>query len=123
MQTNINISDELLTRYLSGKVTDDERRRVEDYLAASDEHLDEMLTVTAAIEQFGGERHKRHTRPLWPVISTAASVALIIGIGVALLHKGQSGTTMAIEPSHSYAAQDSIEAEYDDVEIMWEDSL
>lgn len=123
MQTNSNISDELLTRYLCGDVSDIERLQIEDYLAESDKHIDELLTIAAAVEQYGSEHQKRRIRPLWPAISAAASVALIIGIGVTFWHHSQSGTAMGIDQSPAYAAQDSIDAENNETAIVWEDSL
>lgn len=117
MQNNSNISDELLTRYLCGDVSDIERQQIEDYLAESDEHLTEMLTITAAIEQFGKKQHKRRSLPVWRTISAAASIALLIGIGITLRHNYPSGSAIGIDPAPAYASQDSI------AELITEDSL
>lgn len=117
MQKNSNISDELFTRYLCGDVSDIERQQVEDYLAESDEHLTEMLTITAAIEQFGKKQHKRRSFPVWRTISAAASIALLIGIGITLRHNYPSGSAIGIDPAPAYASQDSI------AELITEDSL
>lgn len=117
MQKNSNISDELLTRYLCGDVSDIERQQVEDYLAESDEHLDELLTITAAIEQFGKKKRKRRSLPVWRIISAAASIALLIGIGITLRHNYPSGSAIGIDPAPTYATQDSIDV------LITEDSL
>lgn len=117
MQKNSNISDELLTRYLCGDVSGIEHQQVEDYLAKSDEHQTELLTITAAIEQFGKKQRKKRSLPVWRTISAAASIALLIGIGITLLHNYQSGSAIGIDTAPAYASQDPI------AELITEDSL
>jgi anti-sigma factor RsiW len=121
---NKHISDEVLARYLSGKATAEEETAVLDYLSESDERVEELLAMTAAIEttrQQDDETTRRRdnkttrlrdnkttrVRPLWPVISAAASVALLIGVGIALWHNSASNG-VNIDPAPAYAEQDSI---------------
>lgn len=113
MSDNCHISDEMMARYLCGMATPDEESVVLDYLSKNDEHLDDFLAMTAAIEKFEKYGELENKRPprhgLWPAISIAASVALLIGIGIALFHKTACGTAVDIDPAPAYAAQDSLE--------------
>ena len=99
----------MIARYLSGKASPEEEAAVLDYLSENDERLDDFLAMSAAVEQFEKkEETKRRVRPLWPAISAAASVAILIGVGIALWHGGNSGSPVGIDPSPSYAQLDSI---------------
>lgn len=102
------VTDEMIARYLSGKSSPEEEAVVLDYLSESDEHLDDFLAMSAAVEVNKEEEPKHQTRPLWPAISAAASVAILIGVGIALWHGGNSGSPVGIDPSPSYAQLDSI---------------
>ncbi len=112
-----HISDELLARYLSGKATPEEESAVLDYLSENDERVEDLLAMSAAVEQFGKQEveQKKHVRPLWPALSAAASVALLIGVGIAIWHN--SGDSVSIDQAPAYATQDSI------VETNMEDTL
>ena len=81
-----HISDELLARYLSGKATPEEESAVLDYMSENDERLDDLLAMSAAVEQFGQQETKHHgrIRPLWPALSIAASIALVICLTIPL---------------------------------------
>jgi ferric-dicitrate binding protein FerR (iron transport regulator) len=121
MQGKENITDEMIARYLSGKATPEEEAVVLDYLAESDENLDDFLAMSAAIElnskeskenapaelsTFNFQLSTQRKRPLWPALSAAASVALLIGVGIAIWHN--SGDNVGIDPAPAYAEQDSI---------------
>ena len=47
------VTDEMIARYLSGKATPEEESAVLDYMSENDGNLDDLLTITAAVEQFG----------------------------------------------------------------------
>ena len=49
MQTNV--TDEMIARYLSGVASPDEEAAVLDYMSENDDRLDDLLAMTAAIEQ------------------------------------------------------------------------
>lgn len=106
----------MIARYLSGKSSPEEEALVLDYLSESDEHLEDLLAMSAAVEVNKEEEPKHQTRPLWPAISAAASVAILIGVGVAIWHNN-TGENMGIETAPGYAEIDSI------VEPNMEDSL
>ncbi|MBQ6069588.1 MAG: hypothetical protein IJK84_08805 [Bacteroidales bacterium] len=106
MQTNV--SDETIARYLNGTATPQEMEAVLAYLSEQDERVDDLLAMTAAVEQFAPHKPKKRLRPLWPAISAAASVALIIGIGFSLWHGNMSTSGIAVESAPSYAEIDSI---------------
>ena len=116
-----HISDEMIVRYLSGKATSEEEAAVLDYLAESDEHLDDLLAMSAAIEDHEASSRQDHkttkTRPLWPILSAVASVALLLIVGLSLWHYSQSGSSIAIDSAPAYATQDTL------VEPSMEDSL
>ena len=98
----------MIARYLSGKATPEEEAAVLDYLSENDEHLEDLLAMSAAVELSGNNKPKRQTRPLWPAISAAASVAILIGVGITIWHGGNSGSPVGIDPSPSYAQLDSV---------------
>lgn len=104
MQTNV--TDEMIARYLSGVASPDEEAAVLDYMSENDDRLDDLLAMTAAIEQNEGVKQKKRIRPLWPAISAAACVALLLGVGFALYN--MSGNNMGVTPAPAYAEQDSI---------------
>ena len=104
---NKHISDELLARYLSGKATPEEESAVLDYLSESDERVEDLLAMSAAIETTKQQDDKTKVRPLWPALSAAASVALLIGVGIAIWHNSASNG-VNIDPAPAYAEQDSI---------------
>lgn len=99
-------TDEMLTRWLCGTATPDEEAAVLDYLAESDNHLDELLTVSASVRLTEEEKHAHRVRRLWPAVSVAASVALLLGIGIGLWQ--QSGRPLGVDTAPAYATQDTI---------------
>lgn len=105
-----NVTDEMIARYLSGKATSDEEAAVLDYMSENDERLDDLLAMSAAVEQSRKQKteHKSRIRPLWPALSAAASVALLIGVGISLWHNSQSGSELGVDPSPAYATQDTL---------------
>lgn len=101
-----HITDEMLTRWFCGQSTPDEEAAVLDYLAESDEHLDGLLTVASSIKMTEKEHTNRWVRSLWPTVSIAASVALLLGIGIGLWQ--QSDKPLGVDAAPAYAAQDTI---------------
>ena len=105
MQTKV--TDEMITRYLCGKATPEEESAVLDYLSERDGRIDDLLAMSAAIETTKQREHKTTpTRFSWSVISAAACVALLIGVGIVLWHN--SSDNISIDHSPAYASQDSI---------------
>ena len=102
------MTDEMIARYLSGKASPEEEAVVLDYLSESDEQLEDLLAMSVAVEVNKEEEPKRQTRPLWPAISAAASVTILIGVGITLWHGGNSGSSVGIDPSPAYAQLDSV---------------
>lgn len=102
------VTDEMIARYLSGKATAEEEAAVLDYIAESDEHLDDLLAMTAGVEQFCKRREKKQIKPVWTIVSAAACVALLIGVGVTLWCGGQSGSPVGVTPAPAYAEMDSM---------------
>lgn len=102
-----HISDEMLTRWLCGQSTPDEEAAVLDYLAESDEHLDGLLTVSASVRLTEEAKPVRRVKHLWPTASIAASVALLLGIGMGLWHQS-SGSPLGMDAAPAYGELDSI---------------
>lgn len=99
----------MIARYLSGKATPDEEAAVLDYMSENNERLEELLAMTAAVEQFGKEKPERHVRLLWPSLSIAASVVLVFFLGFRFLHNATpSGSSLSVDHSPSYAASDTM---------------
>lgn len=82
MENKKEISDELLDKYLSGQCTEAEELEVLDYMSQSDENIDDLTNIVAAIEaQKKATSHatKKATRRFIPW-SAAASVLLLVGL-------------------------------------------
>jgi hypothetical protein len=123
----VDMTDEMIARYLSGKATPEEELAVLDYMSENDEHLEDLLTMSAAIEASRQGCHKsKKVQPLWPALSAAASVALLIGVGITLWHNSQSGSSVGIDPAPAYGEQVCIDpapayAEQDSIMVMEEE--
>lgn len=96
MNGKINISDELIAKYLSGMASPDEEAAVLDYLSENDEHLEDLLNMSTAIELQHKDNDNSKTaiqrpkhRYLWYVPAAAAAIALFILIGTFLFHPKQ----------------------------------
>jgi hypothetical protein len=76
MGKNEKISDELLAKYMSGQTTPAEEAAVLDYLAESDENLDDFLQMSAAVE--ANHAPKERTRNYFKWIAVAAAAALLV---------------------------------------------
>ena len=111
------VTDEMIARYLSGKATPEEEKAVLDYMSEDDERLDDLLAMTASVERFGTKKEKKHIQ-LWSVVSAAACVALLIGLGIAFWYNGGHQPTVGIDPAPAYAEQDSITDSVSDVQIL-----
>lgn len=133
MDNERHITDEALTRYLCGQCTPDEAAAVEAYLGQSDERIDDLLAMVAAVECFAPDGNaatlplsKTHLniipvslrltgnlqidatprRRLWPALSAAASVAAILLVGAWLWLRPQG---LQRDAAPAYAAADTIE--------------
>lgn len=104
----VNVTDEMIARYLSGKATPEEESAVLDYMSENDERLDDLLAMSAAIETNSIEVEKpkgknveesrnRKVRPLWTALSIAASIALVICITLPLWRTEQPQPAIAAE--------------------------
>lgn len=102
-----HITDEMLTRWLCGQSTPDEDAAVLDYLAESDEHIDGLLTASASVRLTEEAKPLRRVRRLWPTVSVAASVALLLGVGIGLWHRS-SDSSLDMDASPDYGELDSI---------------
>ena len=82
MANDNNISDELLTKFLCGKTTPEETEIVLSYMAESDENIEDLANISAAIETMYDAEKGAHSRPprkfLWIISSVAAAVAAIV---------------------------------------------
>lgn len=117
MNRNADISDEMIARYLSGKASPEEEAAVLDYLAESDERLDDILAMSAAAEINREEKQMHHIRPLWPTLSIAASVILFLCIGLPFLQQSPTGNNIGVDHAPSYTTTDTM------IDIEMEDGL
>ena len=102
------MTDEMIARYLSGKATPEEESAVLDYMSENDERVEDLLAMSAAVEQYKETRQRQKVRSIWPVFSAVASVILLLGFGITLWHTSQSDSEMNIEHAPAYAEQDSV---------------
>lgn len=125
MGKNENISDELLAKYMSGQATPAEEAAVLDYLAESDENLEDFLQMSAAVEanQAPKARAQRDNRSYFKWIAVAAAAALLVFVCLfAWMHQKQDNIEIAqkenptqyANPSNTKAA-DSAEMPTNDV--------
>lgn len=107
MNDKHEISDELLTKYISGQCTEAEEAGVLDYMAQNDENVDDLLNIVAAVEAqkkadaLEANKKKRRAIP-W---AAAASVLLVVGLAWFFTTRNSG---MQIEKAPTYAAQDTI---------------
>lgn len=96
MEDSRNISEDLLVKFINCDTTPEEYDMVLDYLSASDENLDDFLTMCAALESHWNaekvrraiqQRHSRRRFIGW--ISAAAAVALIVLAGTYFIRNSQ----------------------------------
>lgn len=94
MGKNEKISDELLAKYMSGQTTPAEESAVLDYLAESDENLDDFLQMSAAVE--ANHAPKARTRNYFKWIAVAAAAALLVFVCLfAWMHQKQDNIEIA----------------------------
>ena len=108
MENKKEISDELLAKYLSGQCTEAEEAEVLDYMSQSDENIDDLTNIVAAIEaQKKATSHatKKATRRFIPW-SAAASVLLLVGLAWFFTSRNNG---MQMYQSPALAEQDTIE--------------
>lgn len=86
MNDKNTISDELLTKFLCGKTTPEESELVMAYMAESDENIEDLKNICAAIEMQKDmdaqpahqKRERNHKRTIWMISSVAATVLIIV---------------------------------------------
>ena len=108
MENKKEISDELLDKYLSGQCTEAEEAEVLDYMSQSDENIDDLTNIVAAIET-----QKKTTRLATKTVtrrfipwSAAASVLLLVGLAWFFTSRNNG---MQMYQSPAFAEQDTIE--------------
>lgn len=111
------LSDETLARYISGKSSADEEADVLDYMAESDENVDELLAVAEAVDQQRkAEKEalkKRKTIMLRPVLYVAASLVILFLVNVIwrIVFSGNpDGSAVVVAISDSSATNKSHDA-------------
>ena len=108
MENKKEISDELLAKYLSGQCTEAEEAKVLDYMSQSDENIDDLTNIVAAIEAQKKAvvlAPKKETRRFIPW-SAAASVLLLLGLAWFFTTRNNG---MQVTQSPALAEQDTIE--------------
>ena len=108
MENKKEISDELLAKYLSGQCTDAEEAEVLDYMSQSDENIDDLTNIVAAIEaqkKAASLATKKETRRFIPW-AAAASVLLLVGLPWFFTTRNNG---MQMYQSPAFAEQDTIE--------------
>lgn len=98
----------MIARYLSGKATPEEESAVLDYMSENDERLEDLLAMSASVEQCKETKQRQKVRSLWQVSSAVASMILLIGVGITLWHSNQSEREIGFELAPAYAEQDSV---------------
>lgn len=105
MQKEKQISDELLTRYLSGQTSDAEDAEVLDYCEQGDQSITELSDIAESIlvqRQSQSQAHKHPTRAWWPA---AACAVLIIGV---FFSHALNSHKFVVDQAPAYAGCDTI---------------
>ena len=108
MENKKEISDELLAKYLSGQCTEAEEAKVLDYMSQSDENIDDLTNIVAAIEaqkKAAVLAPKKETHRFIPW-SAADSVLLLLGLAWFFTTRNNG---MQVTQSPALAEQDTIE--------------
>ncbi len=108
MENKKGISDELLAKYLSGQCTEAEESEVLDYMSQSDENIDDLTNIVAAIEaqkKAASLATKKETHRFIPW-AAAASVLLLVGLAWFFTTRNNG---MQMTQSPALAEQDTIE--------------
>ena len=108
MENKKVISDELLAKYLSGQCTEAEEAEVLDYMSQSDENIDDLMNIVAAIEaqkKAASLATKKETRRLIPW-AAAAFVLLLVGLAWFFTTRNNG---MQVTQSPAFAEHDTIE--------------
>lgn len=108
MENKKEISDELLAKYLSGQCTEAEESEVLDYMSQSDENIDDLTNIVAAIEaqkKAASLATKKETHRFIPW-AAAASVLLLVGLAWFFTTRNNG---MQVTQSPALAEQDTIE--------------
>ena len=107
MENKKEISDELLDKYLSGQCTEAEEAEVLDYMSQSDEIIDDLMNIVAAIEAQKKATSlvpKKETRRFVPW-AAAASVLLLVGLAWFFTSRNNG---MQMYQAPAFAEQDTI---------------
>lgn len=133
MANGNNISDELLTKFLCGKTSPEETELVLSFMAESDENIEDLKNICAAIEiQEDADAVKVRKRKVIPkrffwVISSVAAVALVLFISIFVLHimKSENGgenlvaeVTDTIQPKQTENASLEDSVSFDNTNII-----
>ena len=108
MENKKVISDELLAKYLSGQCTEAEEAEVLDYMSQSDENIDDLTNIVAAIEaqkKATSPATKEETHRFIPW-AAAASVLLLVGLAWFFTTRNNG---MQVTQSPAFAEKDTIE--------------
>lgn len=106
-----DISDEQLARFLTGQATSDEASLVQDACAQSDESMEDILNMVAAIElhqKNASGKVRPAARSVWRYWVAAAVLLLLVG-SVSLHYYLRPDTNMDEAPV--YATQDTIDTD------------
>ena len=119
MQTKV--TDEMITRYLCGQATPEEESTVLDYLSESDEHIDDLLAMTAASQLVDSKAKTplKRTNIIRISLAVAASIALVVCITAPFWRSEQTTPsnftatkhTLHTEEAPHYASCDTINDE------------
>ena len=114
MENNRKISDELLAKYLDGKTTAEETEEVLAYLAESDENIEDLANISAAVEIMHDVEKGAGRRPsrkfLWVISSVAAAIVAIVICLVAFNRgEGEEGSPLIAEQTDTVRFEPPIQ--------------
>lgn len=107
MEYKNEISDELLAKYLSGKTSKEEEEIVLAYLSESDENVDDLLNMSAAVELHHSKQKKnveKRNRFLWAASAAAAIIVLIV-VGVFVFNNNENSEEQFAQKNSQQAQQ------------------
>ena len=118
MDKKEQMSDEQLAKYMSGKASPEEETAVLNYLAENDEHIDDFLNMTAAVELQQGKEKKSIAGRTWKKIawsmSAAVAIAVLVVVGVFAFHHAEDENEQFAQQEQTEQSQSNTPASVSD---------
>lgn len=107
----IDISDELLAKYLSGKTSPEEEEMVLSYLGDNEDGLEDLKNITASVELHHTMQKRNSSKNVWKWvagIASAAAVAMLVVTGIYFSKQDNGSGNTFVQNQQTSTQQDSL---------------